>query len=217
MTDIKEKSPKTNRQAKRKELTRKKLIDAARIVFNTKNIDKTVIVDITEQADLAYGTFYNYFPSIDDIVQAVIEDTLQKHGQRVQEITTKIDDPALVAATGYRALYKLLYNDPTSSWLSKRPNILAKAINSIIGPFAISDVLKGVELKVYHLPCSSEIWMNQISWLVVGMLNDNIISDLSNDKVEEYLTLYLRILGVPDDQMDHVVTKSKEIISLLKF
>ncbi|MBL4801936.1 MAG: TetR/AcrR family transcriptional regulator [Emcibacter sp.] len=217
MKNIQEKIPKRNRQAKRKMLTRKKLVDAARIVFNAKNIDKTVIVDITEQADVAYGTFYNYFPSIDDVAQAVVEDTLQKHGLRIRKLTSKIDDPALVSATGYRALYKLLHTDPTSSWLSRRPNILAKAMNTIIGPFAISDTLKGVELKVYHLPCSPENWMNFVSWLVIGMLDDTLISDSPEDKEDEYLTIFLRVLGVADSQIESLAAKSKEMTNFLKF
>lgn len=50
------------------------LVAAARKVFSAKGITNTRVSDIVEAARVAQGTFYLYFDSKDEVVNAVIED-----------------------------------------------------------------------------------------------------------------------------------------------
>lgn len=52
----------TRRERKKLE-TRHALLEAARTLFRDKGYDETTIEEITERADVAKGTFFNYFPS----------------------------------------------------------------------------------------------------------------------------------------------------------
>lgn len=45
------------------QLTRQKLLETAEKIFGEKGYYETSVVDITQQAGVAQGTFYNYFPS----------------------------------------------------------------------------------------------------------------------------------------------------------
>ncbi|MEM8661047.1 MAG: TetR/AcrR family transcriptional regulator, partial [Pseudomonadota bacterium] len=65
-----------NRQARRKQRTRARLIKAANAVFLREGVDNASVTDITDEADLAYGTFYNYFNSVEEIVAASVEQVL---------------------------------------------------------------------------------------------------------------------------------------------
>jgi AcrR family transcriptional regulator len=51
-----------SRRERKKEETRQKLLEAARALFHTKGYDATTVEEITERADVAKGTFFNYFP-----------------------------------------------------------------------------------------------------------------------------------------------------------
>ncbi|WP_286912641.1 MULTISPECIES: TetR/AcrR family transcriptional regulator [unclassified Pseudomonas] len=67
--------PRVNEKARQR--TRSKLLRAARSVMGRKGIEATAINDITEEAELSFGSFYNYFSSKEEVARAVfIEDAL---------------------------------------------------------------------------------------------------------------------------------------------
>lgn len=65
-----------NFQAKtsRGEATRQKLLAAAEEVFGSKGYYRASVVDITQRAGVAQGTFYLYFPGKKDIFEELIKD-----------------------------------------------------------------------------------------------------------------------------------------------
>ena len=75
-----------NRNQRRRQRTRDTILAAAELVFRRKGIDGTVVTDITEQADVAYGSFYNHFKSIDEIVGALVAASLQRVADRTGSI-----------------------------------------------------------------------------------------------------------------------------------
>jgi AcrR family transcriptional regulator len=56
-------APPPDRHARRREHTRARLLRAARTLFARQGIDKTRINEITEEADVGFGSFYNHFES----------------------------------------------------------------------------------------------------------------------------------------------------------
>lgn len=52
-----------SRRERKKLETRQALLEAAATLFHEKGFDETTVEEITEQADVAKGTFFNYFPS----------------------------------------------------------------------------------------------------------------------------------------------------------
>ncbi len=60
-----------SRRSRSKDNTRRKLIDAALLVISEKGVDGTAIADITEKADVGFGSFYNYFSSKKELVSVV--------------------------------------------------------------------------------------------------------------------------------------------------
>src|SRR5712692_11692855 len=51
-----------SRRERKKEETRERIFKAACKLFRDKGFEDTTIDDITERADVAKGTFFNYFP-----------------------------------------------------------------------------------------------------------------------------------------------------------
>ena len=91
--------PRVDRRAKRRAETRAKLIEAARATFARQGVDATRINEITDEADLGFGSFYNYFDSKDAIVAAVVEEVVTAAGEAIAAATKDIEDPAEVVAT----------------------------------------------------------------------------------------------------------------------
>jgi len=61
------------RASRRASKTRKRLLDAALYVFNTKGIESCAIEDITESADVGKGTFYRHFMDKLDILRTLLD------------------------------------------------------------------------------------------------------------------------------------------------
>lgn len=60
--------------------TRQDILEAARALFFKKGILNTSVSEIVKQAHVAKGTFYLYFETKDDVVEAIIHDNLTHFG-----------------------------------------------------------------------------------------------------------------------------------------
>lgn len=65
-----------SRVARRKERTKRHLLEVARRLFSEKGIYWAKVEDITELADLGEGTFYKYFDSKKTIIQVLLKEGL---------------------------------------------------------------------------------------------------------------------------------------------
>lgn len=65
------------RVERRKEKTRRALMDVALGLFYEKGIYWTKIEDITEEADIGKGTFYQYFETKEELLRALLQQGLE--------------------------------------------------------------------------------------------------------------------------------------------
>ena len=77
--------------AKRGE-TREKIIDSATKVFFKYGFERTSVKMILEEAGVVTGSFYHFFPSKEELFEAVIEKYLRGYSQRIEDI---LSDEAL--------------------------------------------------------------------------------------------------------------------------
>ncbi len=105
-------APKIDRQSRRKMEMRRKLIRATVDVMAQKGPDATTIQDITETADVGFGSFYNYFKSKDEIRFAAMEELLDRFGSEIDQLANLIADPVEVFASSMRTAVKTLVRRP---------------------------------------------------------------------------------------------------------
>src|SRR5215207_5448187 len=108
------------RGARRRARTRAQLVDAARTLFARDGVEAVRINEITEEADVGFGSFYNHFASKDEIVAAVLEEVMGGHGDRLDAIAKVLDDPAEVVAVAHRHFIRLALADAQTGWLAVR-------------------------------------------------------------------------------------------------
>ncbi|MDA7777797.1 TetR/AcrR family transcriptional regulator [Flavobacteriaceae bacterium] len=56
-----------------KQQARERILEEALILFSERGLDKTTVADIVQQCEIARGTFYNYFPDMNALFDALIE------------------------------------------------------------------------------------------------------------------------------------------------
>lgn len=62
-----------SRRERKKEETRRRIFEAAMDLFRTRGFEATTVDDITERADVARGTFFNYFPRKESVLLYLTE------------------------------------------------------------------------------------------------------------------------------------------------
>lgn len=83
-----------DRHARRREATRAKLVKAAKGLFARQGVDNTRIQEITDEADVGFGSFYNHFQSKEALIEVVLADTVAAQGAEIDALTAQLDDPA---------------------------------------------------------------------------------------------------------------------------
>lgn len=101
----------------RKAQTRERLLDAAVAVIGEKGPDAASIEDFVAAASVSRGTFYNYFPTMEDLLRAV-------RRKLIDALTIVLDAhlPSSVPAaerlaTRLHSHYALVSNDPAWGWV----------------------------------------------------------------------------------------------------
>ncbi|HSJ54954.1 MAG TPA: helix-turn-helix domain-containing protein [Anaerolineae bacterium] len=94
-------SEELSRRERKKLETRQSLLAAAMALFHEKGYDATPIEDITERADVAKGTFFNYFPSKEALLAELAL-------WRVEKMRSAVDVRAGAPASPVARLKRLL-------------------------------------------------------------------------------------------------------------
>ena len=79
--------PTKSRIERKKEETRKKIINVAVDLFNTQGLEITTMEQIAKEVDIAKGTLYNYFPGKDEIINEYIRQSFSiKNPDRIARL-----------------------------------------------------------------------------------------------------------------------------------
>ena len=144
--------PPQGRQGRRRAQTRAKLVAAAGALFARQGVDNTRINEITEKADVGFGSFYNHFDSKDAIVEAVLAETIAAQGAALEAVTAGLDDPAETVAVAHRYFVNLAASNPEWAWLLIRFNLSHNIALAALGPFAQRDLERGVSAGRFNVP-----------------------------------------------------------------
>ncbi|HWF56089.1 MAG TPA: TetR/AcrR family transcriptional regulator [Solirubrobacteraceae bacterium] len=91
--------------------TRGRLIAAAHDLIVEKGVAGLRIAEITEQAGVALGSFYNHFATKEELVEAVALQTLTSLADEIVTADPSDGDAGVVAITALRRFVRLGYDD----------------------------------------------------------------------------------------------------------
>ncbi|MFI9835724.1 TetR/AcrR family transcriptional regulator [Nonomuraea sp. NPDC051941] len=101
-----------SRGERRKLRTRRALIEAAQEIYAERGDFEVSIQQITDAADVGFGTFYNHFSSKAELLDAAIAEALETHAAWLEQLLADVDDPAVVFATSMRLTGRLVRTRP---------------------------------------------------------------------------------------------------------
>jgi AcrR family transcriptional regulator len=133
-----------DRRSRRREATRRSLMEAARRLFAGKGVEATRINEITEDADVGFGSFYNHFDSKDAIARAVLAEAVAAQGAELDTLTAELEDPAEVISVAHRYFVARARADPDWGWLLVRLDVSHNIMLEALGPLARRDLARGI-------------------------------------------------------------------------
>jgi len=89
--------PAVGRRERKKEETKRRIFVAAVELFHDKGFESTTVDEITERADVAKGTFFNYFPRKESVLAYMSEEWLE----HVEEQAAQKHRPAAERIQGF--------------------------------------------------------------------------------------------------------------------
>ena len=111
------------RVERRRRATCARLLEAAYDVMTEFGVDDAKIKDITDRADLGFGTFYNYFQTKDEIAGQVLDCIIDDLARRNRLATSSIkSDDHVKVAVSMRIVMREATSAPMWRWWALRPD-----------------------------------------------------------------------------------------------
>ncbi len=139
----------TERQRQR---TRRQLMDAGRSLIAAKGVAGLRIQEITETADVALGSFYNYFESKDEFLEAIITESLTELAVTTVGTADEAIDPADVVALASLRIIRLAYAEPDFARLVANIGHSHALFGRALHPYAREVVERGIASGRFVVP-----------------------------------------------------------------
>jgi AcrR family transcriptional regulator len=189
---------------RRRERTRKRLIEAARSQIAEKGVSGLRINEITEGADVALGSFYNHFESKEAIVEAIVAESLQELAEALA--TGSLEDPAELVSAAIRQFVGLAYDDPEFARLVVHLDHADALFARAVHPAARRAVDVGI--------ASGRFAMNDVEVAVTAILGGSLhlmrgIVDgrAAKGAQDAWAELALRLLGLTPEEAAEVARR----------
>jgi AcrR family transcriptional regulator len=189
-------TPARDRHARRREETRTRLMQAARALFARQGVDNTRINEITEEADVGFGSFYNHFEGKEAIVEAVLAETIGAQGAEIGALTADIEDPAEVMSVAHRSFVRRARSDPDWAWLLVRLDVSHNVLLAALGPHARRDLRNGVKAGRFTVP-DELIALYDMGGALLAVMRAVLDQAAPEDADIHHAEGVLRLLGLP--------------------
>jgi AcrR family transcriptional regulator len=135
------------RGARRRRETRSRLLVAALKLMAEKGMEGAAINEITEAADVGFGSFYNHFESKEAIYAALLSWVFNDFADAMDRVLGEISDPAEVVAVSIRYTLMRALREPVWGQFLVREGFSAQSVDHGLGRRLLRDIRKGVATK----------------------------------------------------------------------
>lgn len=132
------------RNARRKRETRERLLDAALRLMAERGMGGVAINEITEAADVGFGSFYNYFESKEAIYDALIKQVFDDFGDALDRLVQDVADPAEAIAYCVRHALLRARREPLWGQFLLREGYSQNVLEHGLGQRLLRDIVRGV-------------------------------------------------------------------------
>lgn len=199
--------PAPSRLDRRKARTRAALVEAAQ-KFLVEGRTSVSIQEITDRADVGFGSFYNHFATKDELFDAAITATLLSYAELRDQLVEGIEDPAEVFAASFRLTGRLQRRLPEQVRILLLHGTGILVHDAGLAPRARHDLQAAMELGRFDLE-DVELGLMAAGGALLGLLQLlEVRPELDDAEVSDRFTeRVLRALGVPEEEAREMVAR----------
>jgi len=166
------------------------------------------IQEITDAADVGFGSFYNHFSSKEEIFDVAVDEVIEEHGAMLEEITRGLDDPAEVFAASVRITARFPSTHPELARIMDRTGARYLTASSGLAPRALRDLKRAEEAGRLVLG-DPGVAIACTGGALLGVLHvalewDGPAVEAAADELAENL---LRMFGLPDAEARRIARR----------
>ena len=192
-----ESEPPVARVDRRKRRTRRQLVDAARRILVSRATTDVSIQDITDEADVGLGSFYNHFSSKAELFEVAAGEALEEYGQLLDESSAGLNDPAEIFALGVRRTAGLARTQPAVAQILVQAGEAFLVSDRGLAPRARRDIQRGIDAGRFTVASADVALVATagavLTFVQVELASPDRFDDTSADALAELL---LRMLGL---------------------
>jgi len=194
---------KSNRGARRKIRTREKLMAASRKLLSEKGLDEVSIQDITEEADVGLGSFYNHFESKMAVLKAIADEYFVSYALDLDQLVAELSDPVEKVCVSYRfTMWEALTTQNLPIW----QQLPSAFFFDRIAQRATNDLEAG--MKTGHFKVDNPDVLLRFIWSgLLGIGGFYAQGEISKEDADHTAIYYLRLLGVEEKEAIALATK----------
>ncbi|MFI8975194.1 TetR/AcrR family transcriptional regulator [Nocardia asteroides] len=195
-----------NRVDRRRERTRNALIGAAR-KFLSEGRSAVSIQEITDAADVGFGSFYNHFDSKDQLFDEAVRSVLQVYSEMRDGIVELYDDPAEVFAVSFRMTGRLHRQIPEMVRVLLHSGMSVLLREEGLVPRARRDIIAAQEAGRFE-PMDPDMAVMAAGGSLLGLLQLlDTQPDADADKLTDEMTFHvLRMFGMNKRNAQKLIT-----------
>ncbi|OUS26887.1 hypothetical protein A9Q99_16870 [Gammaproteobacteria bacterium 45_16_T64] len=204
--DSTEAAAKPNRTSRRKQKTKDKLLKAIQILVLERGLNEISINDITEQADVGLGTFYNYFDSKESLIQATSELLLAYYHQDIDAVTEGLTDPAeIMAASIMHTLSKAVDGTQWGKFIFES-NVPIEAYAMNMRMRGMRDIRRGIDEGRFEAD-EPEIILSMFTGFALAVAGDVYFGFLPKTAIVKSTAKILTLLGIKEEAAKEIAQK----------
>ena len=184
------------RGARRRLETRARLVRAARDLMARKGVGATSIQEITEAADVGFGSFYNHFDSKETIAAAVMAEAIESFGTAADRLAEGLEDPAEILAASVRHAVARAAADKAWGWFLVRTALARTGgLRGGLGARLARDIRIGLERGRFEAndPLAA---MLAAGGAILAIIAGRLQGDIGEDAPERAATVVLNLVGL---------------------
>lgn len=184
-------------QVRKRQHTRSVLVRAARNLVFDRGHEKISISDITREAGVGTGTFYNYFQTKQGVFKAVLDDYRSSFEKELDGLRKNLKDPAMIVATTLKFYFRQAQDNEmwssfvTYSGLPGEHNLHQEENQ------CFADIQRGVQAGRFKVTDVS-FAQNLVIGMVIHTNREINNGNLGRSAMDHTTQFILRMLGLPD-------------------
>ena len=216
------------RGARRRRETRARLLNAALRLMGERGMDAVAVNEITEAADVGFGSFYNHFESKEAIHRALIDLVFEEFADALDRALADVSDPAEVIAASIRHTLYRARRDGVWARFLLREGLSSRMLTRGLGVRLLRDIQNGIASGRFPLDDALTAFIGLAGSTLAALAVEieygqgsagTISPDVSRalalpdpDLPERAAAALLRFLGLPDGEAREIARRPLAVL-----